>query len=336
MSFSASGKRGGFSDKRHLWPTWFRLIRELRPQHVFGEQTSGKDGLAWLDLVSSDLEGIGYTFGAADIPDCGFGAPHKRNRVYFVADSKKCGSQELCQRNSEPLSRCGSMAQGDDTARCGSATGPMADPNGGTKQRSKPQSIEWTIPKADGRVLALADAERSRRGGRRAGEAGAESKEIERPSGFCATGALGDTARRGFGMRGSAPGKCGRVAQPGEPHELGDTAEPGFEIGSHPKDGSGIVGQERPTAGNPGFTNGFWSDAEWLLCRPEPKYPEGRWRAVEPGTFPLATGTPNRVGRLRGYGNALCAPVAQAFIEAYLEVCRERSKKVSENASTGG
>jgi DNA (cytosine-5)-methyltransferase 1 len=63
----------------------------------------------------------------------------------------------------------------------------------------------------------------------------------------------------------------------------------------------------------PGPTNGFWGAADWLQCR------DGKWRAVEPGTFPLVNGTSARVGRLRGYGNAIVAPVAQAFIEAYLE-----------------
>nr|WP_051514837.1 DNA cytosine methyltransferase [Brucella rhizosphaerae] len=65
--------------------------------------------------------------------------------------------------------------------------------------------------------------------------------------------------------------------------------------------------------GRPGPTNGLWSDADWLFCR------DGKWRPVEPGTFPLAYGAAARVGRLRGYGNAIVAPAAQAFIEAYLE-----------------
>lgn len=63
----------------------------------------------------------------------------------------------------------------------------------------------------------------------------------------------------------------------------------------------------------PGPTNGLWADADWLHCR------DGKWRPVEPGTFPLAHGAAARVGRLRGYGNAIVAPAAQAFIEAYLE-----------------
>ena len=62
-----------------------------------------------------------------------------------------------------------------------------------------------------------------------------------------------------------------------------------------------------------GPVNGFWRDADWLSCR------DGKWRPVEPGTFPLAHGAPARVGRLRGYGNAICAPVAQGFIEAVME-----------------
>jgi DNA (cytosine-5)-methyltransferase 1 len=81
-----------------------------------------------------------------------------------------------------------------------------------------------------------------------------------------------------------------------------------------------LAGKSRSelSAGSGGFTNGFWRDAEWLWCR------DGKWRPVESGTFPLAHGTPARVGRLRGYGNALCAPVAQGFIEAYLEMNAER------------
>ena len=62
-----------------------------------------------------------------------------------------------------------------------------------------------------------------------------------------------------------------------------------------------------------GFTRGFWADADWIACR------DGKARPVEPGTFPLATGLPARVGRLRGYGNSIKPQVAQVFIESYIE-----------------
>lgn len=58
--------------------------------------------------------------------------------------------------------------------------------------------------------------------------------------------------------------------------------------------------------------NGFWSDADWLGCR------DGKFRPVEPGTFPLANGIPARVGRLRGYGNAIVPQVAAEFVKAFM------------------
>lgn len=54
--FSAAGKGGGFADERHLWPAWHWLIQECRPATVFGEQVASKDGLAWWDVVSADLD----------------------------------------------------------------------------------------------------------------------------------------------------------------------------------------------------------------------------------------------------------------------------------------
>jgi DNA (cytosine-5)-methyltransferase 1 len=85
--FSVAGERKGFDDERHLWPEWFRLIRERKPGVVFGEQVAGAVNSGWLDLVSSDLEGQGYAFGAAVLGAHSVGAPHIRQRLYFGADS---------------------------------------------------------------------------------------------------------------------------------------------------------------------------------------------------------------------------------------------------------
>lgn len=89
--FSQSGLKKGFEDERHLWPTWFSLIEKCRPAVIFGEQIAGPDGLKWLDLVFSDLEGAGYAVGAADTCAAGVGAPHIRQRLYFVAYTAKVG-----------------------------------------------------------------------------------------------------------------------------------------------------------------------------------------------------------------------------------------------------
>ena len=61
---------------------------------------------------------------------------------------------------------------------------------------------------------------------------------------------------------------------------------------------------------------GFWGAADWIPCA------DGAFRPVEPGTFPLAHGLPARVGRLRGYGNAIVPQVAAEVIAAYMEIAR--------------
>ena len=84
--FSAAGQGLGFADERHLWPAFFHLITQRRPPTVFGEQVASADGLAWLDLVQADLEGTGYASAAVDLCAAGIGAPHIRQRLYWVAD----------------------------------------------------------------------------------------------------------------------------------------------------------------------------------------------------------------------------------------------------------
>lgn len=85
--FSVAGEQRGAADERHLWPEFFRLIRECRPPVVLGEQVEAAVRFGWLDLVSDDLEAIGYAVGAASLPACSVGAPHIRPRLWFVAHS---------------------------------------------------------------------------------------------------------------------------------------------------------------------------------------------------------------------------------------------------------
>jgi DNA (cytosine-5)-methyltransferase 1 len=100
--FSVAGRQAGTTDVRHLWPEWFRLIKECRPPRIFGEQVEAAIRHGWLDLVQADLEGIGYAVGAAGLPAAGFGAPHIRQRLYFVADTDgRDASAERKQRGGQ-------------------------------------------------------------------------------------------------------------------------------------------------------------------------------------------------------------------------------------------
>lgn len=131
--FSAAGRGGGFDDERHLWPAFFHLIGQCRPATVLGEQVASKVGLSWLDLVQSDLEGEGYAVGAADLCAAGVGAPHIRQRLWFVADS---GGQRF-DRESSQLWRSGEGGRHEAyhlEAPRNREAGIVADANGNGQQ----------------------------------------------------------------------------------------------------------------------------------------------------------------------------------------------------------
>ena len=252
--FSAAGKRKGMKDERHLWPNWFNLIRECRPGVIFGEQVASKSGLAWLDLIQTDLEGEDYACGAVDTCAAGVGAPHLRQRLYFVADA--------CCKRRQQINQ-GSF--GDEEA------------NGQTRW-NKCESYCNYFSRGGSKVGPMADAQSERRDGSE------DSSESTGRGGPQDGGVLGDTNNE----------------RP-QGWELPEAIER--------RDGSG-----EQSFGQAGFVNGFWRDAEWILCT------DGKARSTEPGTFPLAYGSPARVGRLRAYGNAIVAPQAKEFIKAYMEI----------------
>ena len=90
--FSVAGKQKGTSDDRYLWPEMFRIIKELKPRWVIGENVKGitniQDGMVF-ETVCTDLEGEGYEVRAFNIPAAGVGAPHRRERIWIVAHRKK-------------------------------------------------------------------------------------------------------------------------------------------------------------------------------------------------------------------------------------------------------
>jgi DNA (cytosine-5)-methyltransferase 1 len=89
--YSTAGKRLGKADDRHLWPEMLRAIREIKPRFVVAENVSGliswNGGMVFHE-VQSDLEAEGYEVIPFLIPACGINAPHKRERVWFVANTK--------------------------------------------------------------------------------------------------------------------------------------------------------------------------------------------------------------------------------------------------------
>ena len=83
--FSAAGLGAGLEDKRHVWPSWFHLIRECRPAIILGEQVASKAAEQWIDVVQADLEGVGYAFAGTAFPSASIGAQFIGDRFYWVA-----------------------------------------------------------------------------------------------------------------------------------------------------------------------------------------------------------------------------------------------------------
>ncbi len=252
--FSAAGKGSAFADERHLWPAFHHLIKEFRPPVVFGEQVASRDADAWIDLVQTDLEAVGYAVGAVPFPSASVGAPHIRDRLYWVADSS---GARLDQR--QRVAGIPGRKTGADERQAAVGNGVCS-------------------------VVGLADMHGNGRCARREGcEAAGHGKASDADCGAC----------------GLADSTGARHEQAGQ-HQCGPS-----QLSARPAEHGGMVRPAVPT-------NGFWRDADWLGCR------DGKFRPVEPGTFPLVDGAAARVVRLRGYGNAINAVQAQAFIEAFM------------------
>jgi DNA (cytosine-5)-methyltransferase 1 len=313
--FSAAGKGAGFDDERHLWPDWYWLIGECRPPAIFGEQVASKAVEPWIDLVFTDLEAIRYACGADPFPSAGVGAPHIRDRSFFVADADNARLEgrvvlRECtdQRSARSSGVAGIVADTDSSGRPARGEGCEAVGYGATVE-------------SDCSAGRLADADSRKRDGL-----------------AVVRGAERDGADSGRAQGCGEPESCGDVCELADTdiifgrqgREIDGRRHPGSDAQSWPGSGGhGVLDRIEPA----GPTNGFWRDADWLLCR------DGKWRPVEPGTFPLAHGTAggvgrvradqerlaalvprkdqgSRTGRLRGYGNTINPWAAKAFIEA--------------------
>ena len=93
--FSQAGKRRGKEDDRHLWPEMLRVIRECRPTWILAENVAGHISMG-LDTVLADLESEDYSTRTFVIPACAKDAPHRRDRIWIVADSG-CNSKRRGQ-----------------------------------------------------------------------------------------------------------------------------------------------------------------------------------------------------------------------------------------------
>ena len=286
--FSAAGKRRGEADERHLWPDFLRLIAAGMPPVVFGEQVASKDGREWLARVRLDLEELGYDVGAADLCAAGVGAPHIRQRLFWVAVADK---SKFCR-----VASTGEQSVHEQSLRVGGLAVSQCD---NSERRERVRIDIRASGDTDGLADAGHDAQQvgpwlPRRKSRERKPVGSEFV------GDCRVSGLGDADMQGWqGRQGRQGERC--------------------------DDGEKLTPTERAS-------RDAWADAIAIDCR------DGKSRRVGRGVQPLAYGIPrdvgrrfpqlrevakdarrNRIGRLRGYGNAIVPQIAAVFIQTVIE-----------------
>lgn len=144
--FSCAGKQRGAEDDRALWPEMFRIIKEVRPSWVLGENVTGIISME-LDNVLFDLESEGYETQTFVIPACAVDAKHRRNRVWIVANSN--GKRLEGQRAEQQTT--GIVGESKDVAN---TTGEQRKRNRGTRTGRKRFTDygRWSIEPDVGRV----------------------------------------------------------------------------------------------------------------------------------------------------------------------------------------
>jgi DNA (cytosine-5)-methyltransferase 1 len=188
--FSVAGKRMGKADERHLWPAMLNVIRQIRPGWVVAENvlgiTSWNGGMVF-EEVWADLEAEGYQVQAYVLPAAGVGAPHRRDRVWFVAcrtyKGPKCAPGTILPDHINGL--CDLAAIIADTTGCGRDTGghtgkggPVQD-NGqwNPAEGNQEQSLRGAGPGPVGAAAADPNGKHAQKRGHEAARAGKDDSK---------------------------------------------------------------------------------------------------------------------------------------------------------------
>ena len=304
--FSVAGAQKGVDDERHLLPHFIELVKQCHFQTIFGEQVPGAIKHGWLDDLCTEMEREKYRVGQIVLTAAGEGAPHIRQRLYWVADSSKqrqSGQRELGQ----PLHTTENQ---DREINRIIGTGDISNGMGIT--------------------VSYGQCERAEIRGGLSGQCqdGETCDQSERRSEVCRVGDTelhghnGSEIRRSIGESEIESG----MLKPERSDSIGGICDTQSN-----KEHTGTTGGLHAQFSHERTVND-WSDPDWLYCRDE------KYRPIKSSIEPLANGLPRGMGyssdpsepidadntqeargmRLKGYGNAIVPQVAASFIKAFI------------------
>ena len=315
--YSSAGKQKGDADERNLWPEFFRLIRECSPVTIFGEQVKNAIGHGWLDGISADLESAGYACGAAVLGAHSVGAPHIRQRLFWVAQSigirRGRGYDGYPEGHERGFDAHVEIARSGSACRLAHATSPRLITEGqGAEVKTRDETRVWGFEcGCTDSWMADASCTRDR-----------WTRGIQRPEKSFKTvssRAPEDAIECGGDFWLENPNSNGWNERRAECQgfERWDALErTGGDSWMEHADSqrrekqrcSESVQEEHQSLER----TGFWDNSILIPCA------DGKARRNKPGLEPLVDGLPGRASLLRGYGNAIVPQVAAVFVGAFL------------------
>jgi len=310
--FSVAGSRKGTDDNRHLWPEMFRIIKEFKPRWIIGENVRGivsiQDGLVF-ETVCTDLESEGYEVQTFNIPAVGVGAPHKRERIWIVANSRCSIRGKQSSRNSESI-------------------------GSGTFEKTERSTDTSEITRSSTGTEIMANTESKRTG---------ENNERLRSRTSGISGREGttriqeDVANSNTGNVEAGCERQRRIREENTKERQSNNVTGSSEVMANTNTGySKQSNQEVQTRGNPinisskdvANTDG---ERQQEQCRPKSIQEEGNelecsssqsggnfWD-IEPDVGRVVNGLPGRVHRLKGLGNAIVPQIAEEIGRAIMK-----------------
>ena len=347
QSYSVAGKQKGNDDPRNLWPHFFRLIRECRPDVCFGEQVENAIRHGWLDGIHADMEGEGYAVGHCVLGAHSVGAPHIRQRLYWVAQSssaergwrgESAGEHggAFHAANGSGLDRLADTGRAPGSTEHGNAEGERADCAAAHPAGIRSRDAVGMLDYAECPVAGLRDGqERSGEVGRNRPTIASPANELGLSNGTrpylrriaCTTDGHGDSIESAGGNDGTMGDAGGQGLSLPERQELPgagrinegrDSQQPGGPWGSyyvaHCRDGKA----RRVGTGIQPLAHGVPRSVGHLRARLESLGIDSEHIAPKMLAKLLASARSNRVTRLRGYGNAIVPSVAAEFVLAFM------------------
>jgi DNA (cytosine-5)-methyltransferase 1 len=291
--FSVAGSKKGEQDPRHVWPEMFRLIKELRPTWVIGENVGGHIKLG-LDSVLENLESEGYSARTFSISASSVGANHKRERVWIVANSGRSSGGKQSPRNSKSIG-CWSFetpewsTDTDQIARSSEGAEIMADSDEMQRQLLRGQQSEQRQETFEGTSNGSGTSNDFSDSESIVSDGGEYREHSEKRK------AEGQTRREGCLLADSESIKSWE-----------QTEREGWENSSRGSSNSRRHSQERTKYVTDANSSRLEEQRRSFTTEQENQASQcGRWWDIEPDVGRVAHGIPKRVDRLKCLGNSV-------------------------------